>query len=442
MDGTQGPTCGRANASACLFLLLVAMGSHVRADDAPPSPAEPRVARLIRELGAPEYATRERANARLSEFGEETREQLEQALEHEDLEVRLRAGRLLDDLKVDQLWRASRVEFAAEGATASQALAALARQSGNHIHIGDPYGNFADGKLDADVGPMDYWQAVDQICDRAGNRIRPHYDMHTPGIVVSAGAPPRYPRAYGGPVRGEITEARRVFIEELKYEEQRAELTHSFQVNLKFGWEDRFQIVGYASQPELVEAVTDNHVVCSPAQPSGSAWNATTRGLRQVTANLKLNPVPITAKSFAVFTVRWGLIAVGEPAVLEIDDFESKRTFAQDDVAATVVSVERGPAAKISLTLNVTRDLSMPDPREVIFQEYSVDVLDADGRKFRVQSQSPSLSDGGVQLKLTLSGESPDSEPKLIKLHYPRLRSRRNVELTFRDVPLPTGRPE
>jgi hypothetical protein len=425
--------------SACLLLFA---GPHAWADDPPTSPGEPRVARLIRDLGSPEYARRARASARLSEFGEETREELEQALQHDDLEVRLRASRLLDDLKVDQLWRASTVEFDAQGKTASAVLAALAEQSGNHIHIGDPYGNFADGNLDVAIGPAPYWEAVDQICDSVGNRIRPHYDMHTPGIVVSAGSPPRYPRAYGGPVRGELTGARRVFIEELNYEEQKAELTHSFQVNLKFSWEDRFQIVGYASQPELVEAVTDNHVVCSAAQPSGSAWNATTRGLRQVTANLKLNPVPISAKSFAVFTVRWGLIAVGEPAVLEIDAFNSERTFAQDDLAATVLSVDRQQSSKFVVTLNVTRDLSMPDPREVIFQEYTVDVLDADGRKFRVQSQSPSLSDDGVQLKLTLAGESPDSEPKLLRLHYPKLRSRRNVELTFRDVPLPTGKPE
>jgi hypothetical protein len=111
-------------------------------------------------------------------------------------------------------------------------------------------------------------------------------------------------------------------------------------------------------------------------------------------------------------------------------------------VAASVTAIERGQGGKLSLLLSVTRDLSMPDPREVIFQEYTVDVLDGDGRKFRVQSQSPSLSDAGVQLKLALVGESPDSEPKLIKLHYPRIRSRRNVELTFRNVPLPTGKPE
>ena len=84
----------------------------------------------------------------------------------------------------------------------------------------------------------------------------------------------------------------------------------------------------------------------------------------------------------------------------------------------------------------------MPEPHEVIFQEYELEVLDGQGRKFRVQSQTPSLSDRGVQIKLALAGDSPDSEPAKLKLHYPRLRARRDLELTFRNVPLPTDRPE
>src|SRR5690606_6112838 len=122
-----------------------------------------------------------------------------------------------------------------------------------------------------------------------------------------------YPRAYSGPVRGLITSAKRHFVEELSYEEQKSELMHSFHLNLQFNWEDRFSIVGYATQPELVEGVTDNGVILSAAQPSGGGWNATSRGLRQVTSSLKLNPVPVSAQTLKTFTVRWGLIAIGEP---------------------------------------------------------------------------------------------------------------------------------
>src|SRR5262249_25126034 len=154
-----------------------------------------------------------------------------------------------------------------KGEPASKVLQALATQSGNKIHIGDPYGHFAEAALDVDYDKLSYWEAVDDICNRTGNRIRPHYDMHTPGIVVSSGSQGKYPRAYGGPVRAQITGARRVFIEEVNYEEQKAELTHSFQVHLQFTWEDRFRIVGYAAQPELVQAITDNGVNVASAGP-------------------------------------------------------------------------------------------------------------------------------------------------------------------------------
>jgi hypothetical protein len=441
MDGTRSWTCRRAGKLAVAALALGTMGRLAAAADAP-QPQDVRVARLIRELGARDYVVRERADAELASLGRASRAQLEQALTHQDVEVRLRAKRLLDHLKLDELWDPAVVEPKAKGQLASTVLAALAAQSGNHIHVGDPYGSFAEKRLESDLAPTSYWQAVDEICLQSGNRIRPHYDMHTPGIVVSAGTPPLYPRAYGGPVRGQITGARRVFIEELNYDEHKAELTHSFQVNLQFTWEDRFSIVGYATQPELVEAVTDNHVICSASQPAGGGWNATTRGLRQVTASIKLNPVPVSAKAFDVFTVRWGLIAVGEPAVLEIEHFDPQRVHAQDDLAARVESIEKQSASKYAVTVLVTRDLALPEPHEVIFQEYEVELLDADGRKFRVQSQTPSLSDRGVLLKLTFAGESPDSQPKRLRLHYPRLRSRRDVELSFRDVPLPTGKPE
>jgi hypothetical protein len=211
---------------------------------------------------------------------------------------------------------------------------------------------------------------------------------------------------------------------------------------LQYTWEDRFQIVGYAKQPELVEVVTDNHVIGSAAQPAGGSWNATSRGLRQVTASIKLNPVPVSAQRFEVFKIRWGLIAAGDPAVLEIGDVVPERTFAQHDLAVKIESIEKQLPSKHTLTLSVTRDLAMPDPQEVVFQEYEVELFDGEGRAFRLQSQQPSLTDRGVQLKLAFTGEAADSEPKKLKLHYPRLRARRDLELTFRNVPLPVAKPE
>jgi hypothetical protein len=444
MDWISPRVCRSAGIAPGVAVLLLLSPAQVAAQEPgganPSARAEVRVARLIKELGDRDFTTRASAHDQLSKLGPESRAQLENALKDADPEVRLRASQLLEHLKLESLWAGSRASVHASGEPASEILLSLARQTGNHIHVGDPYGTFAEAKIDADYSDVGYWEAVDDICRRTGNRLRPHYDTNTPGIVVSSGSPGEYPRAYTGPVRAQITSAKRNFVEELNYEENRSELTHSFHINLQFNWEDRFHIVGYATQPELVEGRTDNHVVISGAQPSGGGWNATSPGLRQVTASLKLNPIPVSAASLEVFTIKWGLIAVGEPAVLEIADLECGKVHSQDDVAVKIESIENQAAGKYIVTLNVLRDLAMPDPYEIVFREYETELIDQQGQPFRVQSQTPALTDRGIQLRITYA--SAESEPKSLRLHYPRLRARRDVHLTFRDVPLPVGRPE
>jgi hypothetical protein len=438
MDGKSPRVCRSFGMPLVGILLL---GADVLAAE-PQERGEVRVARLIRNLADTNFSNRQSADDELARLGSQTRAQLEQALKHDDVEVRLRAKRLLDRLDLEQLWAGSRIEITAHDQQASKVLASLAEQSGNHVHIGDPYGSFNEKKLDVDYHDTPYWQVIDELCQKTGNRARPHYDMHTPGIVVSAGTPGNFPRAYAGPVRAQITTARRMFIEELSYEESKAELTHSFQCTLQLTWEDRFRIVGYATQPELVEAVTDNHAIVSATQPGGGGWSATSRGLRQVTGSLKLNPVPISAKKLDTFKIKWGLIAMGEPATLEITQPQEDQSYAQDDVSLRVEGIEWQSASKYIVTVGVVRDMALPEPAEVLFQEYELEVTDAEGRAFRTQNQSHAITDKGVQLKLTVIGDSAESKPQSLKLRYPRLRAKRDVVLTFRDVPLPVSRPE
>lgn len=233
-----------------------------------------------------------------------------------------------------------------------------------------------------------------------------------------------------------------MFIEELNYEEQKAELTHSFQINLQFTWEDRFRMVGYATQPELVEALTNDKTAVAAAQGASSGWNATSRGLRQVAASLKLNPVPVSAKSLDILKIKWGLVAVGEPATLVVADLDATKIHAQDDVCMKIDGIEKQSGGKVVVSLTVVRDLIMPEPQEIVFQEYDVELVDEQGRPFRQQSTSPSLGERGVQLKVAYIGESAESQPAAIRLHYPRLRARRDLELVFRNVPLPMSKPE
>ena len=83
-----------------------------------------------------------------------------------------------------------------------------------------------------------------------------------------------------------------------------------------------------------------------------------------------------------------------------------------------------------------------------MFQENDVDLFDAAGRVLRLQSQTHQFVGRGLEIRLQCGAFSGGSDspgvdrPALLRLIYPRVRSRRSLELVFRDVPLPTARPQ
>jgi hypothetical protein len=243
-------------------------------------------------------------------------------------------------------------------------------------------------------------------------------------------------------VRARITSARRVFIEELDYDELKSEKTHTFQLNLQMMWEDRFRLVSYRSQPELVEAVTDTGAQLSATQPAGSGWNVASQGTHQLTTELRLHPPTTAARTLRSLRLKWGLIAVGDMATIEISNLSSTQPHRQDDLELIVESVQESPGARYEVTLAANRDLVIPEPQEVLFQENEVQLFDADGRPFRKQGQTNSLTDRGARLRLSFTGESPDSRPSSLRFTYPRIRDRHDLEIAFRNVPLPVARPE
>ena len=442
-----------------LFLLLstiaLVAGTAVLGQSPPPGTADTplrstsrqetdaRIARLIRTLGSNSYGVRKQANDELEHLGAPAREHLEAALDHNDPEIRLRARDLLQKLKVADLWEPSRVNHRAEGQLASEVLVAMAEQTGNRILVGDQYGKFHDEAIDLDYVEAPFWAVMDALCHRSGNHVRPHYDTRNPGLVVVAGEPGDFPVAYAGPVRAEVTSARRVFIEELDYEDLNSETTHTFQLNFRLMWEDQFRLVAYRSGLQLLDAVTDTGVHLSAAQSAGNGWNVTSRGTRQLSVNLRLHPPPTSATKLQELRLTWGLIAVGDMDSIDVEDLESTpKTVSQDDVQLTVEKVEPGKSKQYEVTVTVVRDRVVPQPREVLYEENSFELYDGQGQKFRKQGQSNTLNDRGVKMKLTFKAPSSDSKPARLRLVYPRLRAQQDLEIVFRDVPLPVSRPD
>ncbi len=403
---------------------------------------EPRVARLISELGSDSFSARTYASQALADLGPDARVALELASLNNDPETRLRASELLTRLKARDLWAAAKVDPPTGKVSAATVLAAMADQSGNRVLLGDQYGNFHDEEIEFDRPLATFWELMDDVCRKSGNRVRAHYDARQPGLVVVAGVPAKFPLAYCGPVRAQVTSARRVFTEELDYEDLDSEKTHTFQLTLQMTWEDRFRLVAYRSQPELLSAVTDTGIELSASQVAGTGWNVAGSGTRQLTMSLRVHPPATTARKLDTLKLKWGLMAVGDMASLDVTNWQSTDPHYQDDVELIVESAQVTPGGRCEMSIVINRDLMMPDPHEIIFQENELELFDEQGRPFRKQGQTNSATDTGSRSKLTFVGESADAVPARLRLSYPKLRAQKDMEIVFRDVPLPVGKPE
>ena len=414
-------------------------------------PPDVRVARLVTALGSSQSADREIATLELQDLGRRSRPQLEQALVDADPEVRLRARVLLDECLADDLWSASLVDPPDDTRPASAVLAWISGQSGNRLLPSDPFGSFQDVPIRISAGPLPFWQAVDELCRASGNHLRTQYDSRGGGQILCGGAPGDFPAAHSGPLRAQITSARRMFIEEYDYSQPTrpaAEVTHTFQLQLNLTWEQRLRLLGYTTQPEVVEARTDTGQLLSTLPPVQSNWNAVTPEARHVISTLRLTPPAAGARRLDVLALRWPLMAVGQSAALVATDLVPGRSYAQDDVEVTIESLDRLPSGRFEVVLIVSRDRAPPEPAEVVFQENEVDLFDSRGRPLRLYSQTHQFVRRGLEMRLqcgppgdTAAVEKAD-RPALVRLIYPRLRSRRALELVFHDVPLPSARPQ
>ena len=429
----------RARIISTLTITACVAGNWSAAQCEEPVPAA-RIARLVKKLGARSFVERSAADAELTRLGSAAREQLEGALESDDAEVRLRANELLRRLTSAELWKASWVEMSGEAAPASELLKSISEQTGNRLLVGDQYGSFHDKKLEVSYGGGPFWEVMDDVCRRSENHVRPHYDTRHPGLVIVAGARGANPVAYAGPVRAQVTSARRVYIEELDYSNGASEETHTFQINMQMIWEDRFRLVAYRSQPSLLMARTDTGVELSATQPSSSGWNVAGAGTRQLSMNLRLHPPPTDAATLEELRLGWGLIAVGDMATLELDDFETGKAHRQDDLELTITHWEQ-QGTRHEVKLLCARDLVIPEPKEIVYHENHVELFDEGGNAFRLQGQTNRLTDGGAELKLTFTADSAERKAARLRFSYPRIRSEHELEIAFDGVPLPVGTP-
>lgn len=408
-----------------------------------------RIARLIRNLGSSSYNERTEAAAEIARLGSATRQPLEAAAAGDDAEVRLRARQLLDRLRVDDLWEPTRVTLHAEQAPASELLSRLAQSGATPLLVGDQFGALRDQPATAAFDRAPFFQVLDNICRQTGNVVRPHYDQRNPGLVIAAGNPGAFPLAYSGPIRGRITSARRVFIEEIDYDAVQHDTTHTFQFNLQLSWESQFRLAAYRSQVEVLDAATDDGQRLSGLGSGSSEWKAVSPSNRAASMTVRLQPPPISSQKLSHLRLQWELLAVGDMQTLEVDDLRPGVSHWQDDLELTVAAIDSSMENRHDLTLLIKRDLVVPEPRDVLYQENEFELVDRRGRPFRKQINNWRWTDEGLRVQASFTPDAvhreaaaEDRRPAQLRFTYPRIRSQRGLEIVFEDVPLPTRRPE
>lgn len=130
------------------------------------------IARLIEQLGSGNFAEREEANRKLDAIGAPALEALRKAAQSNDAEVRRRAEDLVKKIEKlaenNQLLTPSRVRLVYNDTPVTEAVADLAKKSGYPLTLHDPQKKLAGRKVTLDTGEVSFWEAVDQLCQKAG----------------------------------------------------------------------------------------------------------------------------------------------------------------------------------------------------------------------------------------------------------------------------------
>jgi hypothetical protein len=435
----HGPHCKCPQALLPLATIILI---HAGLRAAAQQPAEPRVARLIQQLGSDRYTDRAAATSELARHGAGAREQLEAALQSSDPEVRLRAGDLLAQIRALDLWAPSIVDCRLQGAAVSRVVALLADQSGNHIRTSDLNGKFNDRPVTLNFPAGTFWEVLDETCRQSNNRIRCHYDTRETGFLLTVGPASAAPTAYAGPFRAQITRLVRTFSDRLDFGEDGPQRMHAFDIDVQMIWEDRFRLVGFRTNPVVVEATTSTGESLTPVQGVAGNWQACAASTKQLQSRIGLAPPPVAAKELSRLAMRWSLMAIGEMRALEVNDLTKVREANRDGVHLAIDSMERRDRDRVEVACVVSREISLPDPAEILFQEYRLEMQDGDGRAWRSQGSSFLLTDRGVQARTTFVRDGEQGEPKSLVLRYPGIRAQRDVEFVFLGVPLPHSRPQ
>lgn len=199
------PVLGVIGALAVGLLAAVAPPGHafpVPKGKAPPvveAPIDPAVVQLVKDLGANDYRTREKAAQQIAAKGEKALPDLRRSLAAvTDPEVTRRLSVLVRKMDHDRLVAPKRVTLPKKERSLKEALAEIAKQTGYNIDDRS-LGNGGDGKHTFDFENVPFWEAVDKVANAGGLNVVTDYDDETIRVWNQNSVNPYV--SYAGPFR-------------------------------------------------------------------------------------------------------------------------------------------------------------------------------------------------------------------------------------------------
>lgn len=421
-------------------------------------PGDDATERLIKDLGADDWRTREQAGRDLTTRGEKALPYMRRALAATDNpEVQRRLVVLVRKMDHDRLVAPKRVTLSAKNRTAKQIVDDIAKQTGYRIEFGEQ----GDSKHSFEFNDTPFWQALDAVANAIGYTVYTEYEDNTVRVYNQDATNPHV--SYAGPFRflaTNINSSRNVQLSGINRRGGGERVQEHLSLNFQVQSEPKNPMLG-VSQPELLVA-TDNlgGSLLLPRERHdfehrSGYYNGRSRSHTQsMGASLsRMNRGATSIKALKA-RVRIELLSGTSPEVVVADPLKVKqKMFTGRTADLELASCAEDANNKGAYLVSVTAKTRVPvDPRRGddymwannIQQRIEL-VDDKGGKYFSYGAQSSNHTPGGLQMVLMFGPEDrrtgrpgPQQLAAPAKLVLTEWHSvTHEVTFEFKDIPLP-----
>ncbi len=429
---------------------------------APPSaplvadkPPAPEVAKLIADLGAPDYRVREKAGAALEARGDQVLPDLRFAIKNTDSpEVSRRLSVLIRKMEHDRLISPRRVTLSAKDRTLKQVFDEIAKQTGYKIEYQQ---NGVDQKHSFEFDKAPFWQAVDKVAEAANLSIYADYGDDT--IRVNGYSDSHNPYvAYAGPFRlvaTGINSNKSVQLSGISRRGINPRAQENINLSFQIQSEPKNPILG-TLQAEVISAIDETGASLQPPRNNNNNnyYNRSSYysgGYRAHNAYGNLNLVRGDRDAVRIKELKGKIpiiLLAGTVPEVQIDDplkVKEKKFIGRNIEVDYASTTANGQQYNVSLTV---KKLGQQDPNNIDYNWSNnlwqkLELIDDQGNRFRTYGPN-SQNNNGISVTMTIMFGPENRGGKQLKMGKPAkliinewLQVTHEVTFEFKDLPLP-----